>query len=83
METLISFLMLIILLAFFAFMAIINSITKILNSITKILNGGTGKIAATGFVGFLLVKFFGPKFEKYVKEYLDSKKQDDKEQDDK
>ncbi len=76
METLISFLMLIILLAFFAFMAIINSITKI-------LNGGTGKIAATGFVGFLLVKFFGPKFEKYVKEYLDSKKQDDKKQDDK
>ena len=75
METLISFLMLIILLAFFAFMAIINSITKI-------LNGGTGKIAATGFVGFLLVKFFGPKFEKYVKEYLDSKKQDDKKQDD-
>ena len=75
METLISFLMLIILLAFFAFMTVINAIAKI-------LGGGTGKIAATGFVGFLLLKAFGPKLEKYIDEYRNSKKQDDKKQDD-
>ena len=75
METLISFLMLIILLAFFAFMTVINAIAKI-------LGGGTGKIAATGFVGFLLLKAFGPKLEKYIDEYRNGKKQDDKKQDD-
>ena len=54
--------MLIIILAFFAFMTIVNAITKI-------LGGGTGKIAATGFIGFLLLKAFGPKLEKYIEEY--------------
>jgi len=41
----------------------------IVNAITKILGGGTGKIAATGFIGFLLFKAFGPKLEKYIEEY--------------
>lgn len=59
METFGTIIMLIIILAFFAFMTIINAISKI-------LGGGTGKIAATGF---LLFKAFGPKLEKYVEEY--------------
>lgn len=62
METFGSIIMLIIILAFVTFMMIINAITKI-------LGGGTGKIAATGFVGFLLLKVFGPKLEKYIEEY--------------
>lgn len=62
METFGTIIMLIIILAFFAFMTIINAITKI-------LGGGTGKIAATGFIGFLLLKAFGPKLEKYIEEY--------------
>ena len=62
METFASFIMLIIILAFITFMMVINAITKI-------LGGGTGKIAAAGFVGFLLLKTFGPKLEKYVDEY--------------
>lgn len=62
METFVSIIMLIIILAFVTFMMIINAITKI-------LGGGTGKIAATGFVGFLLFKAFGPKLEKYIEEY--------------
>ena len=62
METLTTIIMLIIILAFIAFMTIINAITKI-------LGGGTGKIAATGFIGFLLLKTFGPKLEKYIEEY--------------
>lgn len=62
METFGSIIMLIAILTFFAFMMIINAITKI-------LGGGTGKIAATGFIGFLLLKAFGPKFEKYIEEY--------------
>lgn len=62
METFGSILMLIIILAFVTFMMIINAITKI-------LGGGTGKIAATGFVGFLLLKVFGPKLDKYIEEY--------------
>ena len=62
METLGSIVMLIIILAFITFMMIINAITKI-------LGGGTGKIAATGFIGFLLLKAFGPKLEKYIEEY--------------
>lgn len=62
METFGSIIMLIIILAFVSFMMIINAITKI-------LGGGTGKIAATGFVGFLLLKAFGPKLEKYIEEY--------------
>lgn len=62
METFGSIIMLIIILAFVTFMMIINAITKI-------LGGGTGKIAATGFVGFLLLKTFGPKLEKYIEEY--------------
>lgn len=62
METFGTIIMLIILLAFITFMMIINAITKI-------LGGGTGKIAATGFVGFLLLKAFGPKLEKYIEEY--------------
>lgn len=65
METFGSIIMLIIILAFVAFMMIINAITKI-------LGGGTGKIAATGFIGFLLLKAFGPKLEKYVEEYRNS-----------
>ena len=66
METFGSIIMFIIILAFIAFMMIINAITKILGS-------GTGKIAATGFVGFLLLKAFGPKFEKYIEEYRNNK----------
>lgn len=62
METFGSIIMLIIILAFVTVMMIINAITKI-------LGGGTGKIAATGFVGFLLFKAFGPKLEKYIEEY--------------
>lgn len=62
METFGTIIMLIIILAFFAFMMIINAISKI-------LGGGTGKIAATGFIGFLLLKAFGPKLEKYIEEY--------------
>lgn len=62
METFASIVMLIIILAFIAFMTVINAIAKI-------LGGGTGKIAAAGFVGFLLLKAFGPKFEKYIEEY--------------
>lgn len=59
METFASIIMLIIILTFITFMMIINAIAKI-------LGGGTGKIAATGFIGFLLLKTFGPKFEKYI-----------------
>lgn len=66
METFASIIMLIIILAFFSFMMIINAITKI-------LGGGTGKIAATGFIGFLLLKAFGPKLEKYIEEYRNLK----------
>ena len=62
METFGSVLLLIIILTFVTFMMIINAITKI-------LGGGTGKIAATGFIGFLLLKAFGPKLEKYIEEY--------------
>lgn len=62
METFGTIIMLIIILSFFAFMTIVNAITKI-------LGGGTGKIAATGFIGFLLLKAFGPKLEKYIEEY--------------
>lgn len=62
METFISIIMLIIILTFITFMMVINAITKI-------LGGGTGKIAATGFIGFLILKTFGPKFEKYIEEY--------------
>lgn len=65
METFGSIIMLIIILAFVTFMMIINAITKI-------LGGGTGKIAATGFIGFLLLKAFGPKLEKYIEEYRNS-----------
>lgn len=62
METLSSIIMLIIILTFITFMMVINAIAKI-------LGGGTGKIAATGFVGFLLLKTFGPKLEKYIEAY--------------
>lgn len=62
METFGSIIMLIIILTFITFMMIVNAITKI-------LGGGTGKIAATGFIGFLLLKAFGPKLEKYIEEY--------------
>lgn len=62
METFGSIIMLIIILTFISFMMIINAITKI-------LGGGTGKIAATGFIGFLILKTFGPKLEKYIEEY--------------
>ena len=65
METFGTIIMLIIILAFVSFMMIINAIAKI-------LGGGTGKIAATGFVGFLLLKAFGPKLEKYIEEYRNS-----------
>lgn len=66
METFGSIIMLIIILIFITFMMVINAITKI-------LGGGTGKIAATGFVGFLLLKAFGPKLEKYIEEYRNLK----------
>lgn len=62
METFGAIVMLIIILTFVAFMTIINAIAKI-------LGGGTGKIAATGFIGFLLLKAFGPKLEKHIEEY--------------
>lgn len=62
METFGSIIMLIIILTFISFMMIINAISKI-------LGGGTGKIAAAGFVGFLILKAFGPKLEKYIEEY--------------
>lgn len=62
METLGSIIMLIIILSFISFMMVVNAIAKI-------LGGGTGKIAATGFIGFLLLKAFGPKLEKYIEEY--------------
>lgn len=62
METFGTIIMLITILSFITFMMIINAITKI-------LGGGTGKIAATGFVGFLFLKAFGPKLEKYLEEY--------------
>lgn len=62
METLASIIMLIIILTFVTFMMIINAISKI-------LGGGTGKIAATGFIGFLILKAVGPKLEKYIEEY--------------
>lgn len=62
METFGSIVMLIIILTFITFMMIINAISKI-------LGGGTGKIAATGFIGFLLLKTFAPKLEKYIEEY--------------
>ena len=65
METIGTIIMLIIILAFITFMMIINAIAKI-------LGGGTGKIAATGFIGFLLLKAFGPKLEKYIEEYRNS-----------
>ena len=66
METFCSIIMLIIILTFVSFMMVINAISKI-------LGGGTGKIAATGFVGFLLLKAFGPKLEKYIEEYRNSR----------
>ena len=62
METFGSIVMLIIILTFIAFMTVINAIAKI-------LGGGTGKIAATGFIGFLILKAFGPKIEKHIEEY--------------
>lgn len=62
METFVSIIMLIVILTFITFMMIINAISKI-------LGGGTGKIAAAGFIGFLLLKTFGPKLEKYIEEY--------------
>lgn len=65
METFASVIMLIIILTFITFMMIINAIAKI-------LGGGASKIAATGFVGFLLLKAFGPKLEKYIEEYRNS-----------
>lgn len=63
METFVSIIMLIIILTFITFMMIINAITKI-------IGGSTGKIAATGF---LLLKVFGPKFEKYIEEYRNTR----------
>ena len=62
METFGTIIMLIIILSFIAFMMAVNAIAKI-------LGGGTGKIAATGFIGFLLLKAFAPKLEKYIEEY--------------
>lgn len=62
METFGSIIMLIIILYFITFIMVINAITKI-------LGGGTGKIAATGFIGFLILKAFGPKLEKHIEEY--------------
>lgn len=62
METFGTIVMLIIILTFVAFMTVVNAIAKI-------LGGGTGKIAATGFIGFLLIKAFGPKLDKYIEEY--------------
>ena len=62
METFGSIVMLIIILTFISFLTVVNAIAKI-------LGGGTGKIAATGFIGFLLLKAFGPKLEQYIEEY--------------
>lgn len=62
METFGTIAMLIIILTFVAFMTVVNAIAKI-------LGGGTGKIAATGFIGFLLIKAFGPKLDRYIEEY--------------
>lgn len=62
METFGTIVMLIVILTFVAFMTVVNAIAKI-------LGGGTGKIAATGFIGFLLLKAFGPKLEQYIEEY--------------
>lgn len=62
METFGAIVMLIIILTFVAFITVVNAIAKI-------LGGGTGKIAATGFIGFLLIKAFGPKLDKYIEEY--------------
>ena len=62
METFGSIVMLIIILTFISFLTVINAIAKI-------LGGGTGKIAATGFIGFLLLKAFGPKLEQHIEEY--------------
>ena len=62
METFASIIMLVIILTFVSFMMVVNAIAKI-------LGGGTGKIAATGFIGFLLLKTFGPKLEQYIEEY--------------
>ena len=62
METFGSIVMLIIILTFVSFLTVVNAIAKI-------LGGGTGKIAATGFIGFLLLKAFGPKLEQYIEEY--------------
>lgn len=62
METFGTIIMLIIILTFISFMMVVNAIAKI-------LGGGTGKIAATGFIGFLLLKAFGPKLEKHIEEY--------------
>ena len=62
METFGAIVMLIIILTFVAFLTVVNAIAKI-------LGGGTGKIAATGFIGFLLLKAFGPKLEQYIEEY--------------
>lgn len=62
METFGSVIMLIIILTFVAFMTVVNAIAKI-------LGGGTGKIAATGFIGFLILKAFGPKLDEYIEEY--------------
>ena len=62
METFGTIVMLIIILTFVSFLTVVNAIAKI-------LGGGTGKIAATGFIGFLLLKAFGPKLEQYIEEY--------------
>lgn len=62
MEIFGSIVMLIIILTFISFMTVVNAIAKI-------LGGGTGKIAATGFIGFLLLKAFGPKLEQHIEEY--------------
>lgn len=62
METFGTIMMLIIILTFIAFITVVNAVAKI-------LGGGTGKIAATGFIGFLLLKAFGPKLETYIAEY--------------
>ena len=67
MEAFASIIMLIIILTFIAFMMVVNAIAKI-------LGGGTGKIAATGFIGFLLLKAFGPNLEKYIEEYRNRNK---------
>lgn len=57
METLVS-----VILPFVTFMMLINAIAKI-------LGGSTGKIAATGFIGFLILKTFSTKLDKYIEEY--------------